>query len=196
MVTRGVVVVNHHVRPGADRVPAMGLDPFDALGLPARFELPFSALERAYLARSAGAHPDATASDVDSNRISACLNESRQILENPESRAEALLARLGGPSKEADRSLPSGFLAQIMEVREAVEAARAAGDRTALAAHERWAQQQRDQHIRSVGELFGALRDRPSEPQLRAIRTELNAWRYVERMIEQLDPDFSLGHQL
>ena len=33
-------------------------DPFDALGLPARFDLDAETVRRAWLARSAGAHPD------------------------------------------------------------------------------------------------------------------------------------------
>ena len=42
----------------------------------------------------------------------------------------------------------------------------------------------------TVNRLFDALGERPDAPALAAIRRELNAWRYIERLIEQLDPDY------
>ncbi len=88
-------------------------DPFDILGIPPGFELNPAALGRAYLALAARLHPDIARGDPDASIRSAAANRAKAILENPESRAAALLARLGGPSKESDRSLPPGFLADI-----------------------------------------------------------------------------------
>jgi len=157
-----------------------------------RFDLDPATLQRAYLARSAAAHPDLTA-DPAAPDLAAALNHARQTLEDPESRAEALLAALGGPGREADRSLPDGFLAQIMAVREELEEAVAAKDEAASSRLGDWANERRKHHIGAVGEAFAALTCPPPPPtptpptgDLRAIRRELNAWRYIERMLEQL----------
>jgi molecular chaperone HscB len=195
MVTNGPSRVNDEwgATPlAASRVGSMNPDPFDVLGVAPRFDLGHDALERAYLARSADLHPDAAA-DPDAPRMAASLNEAKRALDDPERRAEALLLRLGGPSKESDRSLPVGFLPEIMEVRESAEQARALGDRGTLGRWEDWAERKREGYIRSVGERFAGLPPRPSPADLKALRVELNAWRYIERMIEQLDPDFDPG---
>ncbi|MCL4743081.1 MAG: DnaJ domain-containing protein [Phycisphaerales bacterium] len=163
------------------------MDPFDALGLPARFELDEGTIRRAYLARVGAVHPDAAGGE---GAEASNLNEARATLSDPEQRANALLDRLGGPSKEADRSLPDGFLARMMAVREEVEADLASGGAEARARWEAWAVEQRREHERRVGAMFAGLADGASADALRAIRTELNAWRYVERLIEQLDPQY------
>ena len=142
-------------------------------------------MQRAYLARSAEIHPDRAGEA--SEQQAAELNDAKRTLEDPERRAGALLARLGGPSKEADRSLPDGFLMEMMELREAAEAAGSSADPAEV---ERWvndAERRRKRHIESIGRAFAAIGATPTGDQLRAIRRELNAWRYIERMIEQLD---------
>ncbi|MFN7020689.1 MAG: iron-sulfur cluster co-chaperone HscB C-terminal domain-containing protein [Phycisphaerales bacterium] len=166
----------------------MPWDPFVVLGLERRFDLSPAEVERAYLARAAGLHPDvvgALGPDVEGAGPSEELNRARQVLKDPESRGNALLALLGGPAKEQDRSLPDGFLAEMMEVRERMEAGGAAERER----WEGWAEQRRSSHERNVRELFsraagGETADSGHET-LRAIRRELNAWRYIERMLEQ-----------
>lgn len=166
----------------------MNPDPFDLLGVAAVFDLDPAELERAYLARSAALHPDLAAGDADVARRSAVLNQSKRILEDPERRADALLSRLGGPTREKHKALPDGFLAEIMETREAVE--EAGRDPGARARWEAWAEERRREHIAIVSGLFKALGEPPDPAALSAIRTRLNAWRYIERLIEQLDPDY------
>ena len=39
-------------------------------------------------------------------------------------------------------------------------------------------------------EEFTRARFVPAPEALREVRTRLNAWRYIERLIEQLDPDY------
>jgi molecular chaperone HscB len=167
------------------------MDAFARLGLPRRFDLDRATIERAYLSLAGAAHPDALGtpglSDDPSDAASSDLNRARQDLLDPESRASLLLALLGGPSKESDRSLPDGFLMEMMEVREQMEAAAAARDAAALERWRNWAEDQRIGYARSVGELFKQVeRDGPRPEILKAIRTRLNAWRYIERMLEQI----------
>jgi molecular chaperone HscB len=163
------------------------------LNLPRRFDLDRAAIEKAYLARAAQVHPDIGANgppfedEAMGDPAAAELNRARQDVADPEMRATVLLGLLGGPTKEQDRSLPDGFLMEMMDVREQMEAAKASGDRVALERWEQWAAAERESHIQSVGELFlGISSGEPKPAQLQAIRKRLNAWRYIERMLEQV----------
>jgi hypothetical protein len=203
---------------------SMTWDPFQILGLEGRFDLPGERVLAAYVdgarrlhalgpsggdARDAG--PDARVDDVDRDERLAALNRAKAVLEDPEQRAEALLTLLGGPSKESDRSLPPGFLAQIMEVRERLDEAmstRAGGGASGAVsggasgkaksapdevdALLRWAEGRREAHRQRVGELFGSMSTSANaapatRDALVGVRRELNAWRYIERMIEQIE---------
>jgi DnaJ-domain-containing protein 1 len=171
--------------PSPENELSTGSDPFDLLGITPAFDVDPVALQRAWLAGSARLHPDrfsAGSTESDEARrlaLLAALNHSRMVLADPFQRAEALMARLGGPSKEADKSLPEGFLMDMLEVREQLEEAAASGDAAAVGKWEDWAGEQRREAILRVAGLFkdGALAE---------VRRELNAWRYIERMIEQL----------
>lgn len=163
------------------------LDPFAVLGLPRSFEIDEGTLHRAWLSRSAALHPDRAGDDEANAEAVADLNRARATLRDPERRANALLRLLGGPRKEEDRSLPDGLLTEMLEVREEMESDLAESGDTARAKWEAWAGERRAGHIERVGELFAG----PATPEsLREIRRELNAWRYTERMIEQLDPAY------
>ena len=160
-------------------------DPFDVLGLPAAFDLDRTQLERAYLAKAAQAHPDASGSDV----LAAQINQAKRILEDPERRANALLARLGGPSKEHNRDLPPGFLMELMSTREEMEEIAHSKDTQALDTFRQMAEKRRSGHIERIAMLVRDLDSPPMPESLARIRVELNAWRYAERMIEQIQPN-------
>jgi molecular chaperone HscB len=161
--------------------------PFAVLGLPLRYDIDREAVERAYLSRAAQIHPD-LAGDEDEVAVSAAaLNRAKRVLLNDELRADALLTALGGPAKEQDKSLPPGFLMEIMETREAVESAISAGSVGEREKWQRWAAGERARYRSVVSGLFQLGTDAAN---LRAIRVQLNAWRYVERLIEQLDPRY------
>lgn len=153
-------------------------DPFKILGLPPRFDLTPAEIQRAFLARSATLHPDRSTGD---EALAAELNHARQTLADPEARARALLARAGG-TEDTDRSLPDGFLLTMMDARERLEAAQVEGDAAAVRAWLAWAEEQRGRHVGRVG---GLLSEEPVPAG--AVRRELNAWRYIERMIEQIE---------
>ncbi len=164
-------------------------DPFDTLGLDPRFGLTDAQIEHAYLARIASAHPDR---DADNRALgdAAALNEARKILLDPERRAGALLKRLGGPDAAEDKSLPDGFLMEIMETRARIEQELADDPSEQTRAEwEAWAEQQRGAYARRVSDLFDRAAGGDTDA-LGEVRTQLNAWRYIERLIEQLDPDY------
>ena len=121
------------------------------------------------------------------------LNDAYEAVRNPEARANVLLAVLGGPTKEENNSLPQGFLMEIMETREALESAMQAGDATAIDQGLQAARSQRESFISGVKALFSDLPRPASAGSLAELRTQLNAWRYVERLIEQVDDNPDRG---
>jgi DnaJ-domain-containing protein 1 len=155
--------------------------------MPALFDIDRAAVERAFLARVAKLHPDLVGDDDELAVQAAALNRAKKTLLDDERRADALLTLLGGPGKEEDKSLPPGFLMEIMETREAIEAAVASGDAAERARWRQWAQHQRGTYRETVATLFAQGTHAATRG---AIRTQLNAWRYIERLIEQVDPRY------
>lgn len=165
--------------------------PFELLGITPAFMIDKAQLQAAYLRRAAQLHPDIShLPEEDAASATAELNRARAVLADPESRADALLRVLGGSAKETDKSLPDGFLMEIMEIREAVDIALAGGDAAQRAHWQAWTQNQRQHYIDKVAEQFRALSTPPAPLALRDIRKTLNAWRYIERLLEQLDPAY------
>lgn len=162
-------------------------DPFDILGLDPGYRIDPGGVERRWLGMSATLHPDRARDPVEAAGRLAMVNRAREVLLDPERRADALLVRLGGPTREQHRSLPEGFLVEIMEIRERAEEARMSRDPGARSEVERWAIDQRRMYDERVAAMFDGLGPSPGIDGLRAIRVELNGWRYIERMIEQLD---------
>lgn len=195
-------------------------DVFAELGLPRRFDLDSATIQRAFLRRSALMHPDTlggltrdiddanipdATGDIDASenadtnqqvQASARLSAANALLMSDERRANALLSLLGGPAPNADRSLPAGFLDQIMQTRMEMEDSLGGdgAERNRLA-WRAWAAAQRAEYRQRVTSLFQQAQ-MPAAIDLMAdraelfasIRLELNGWRYIERMIEQLDP--------
>jgi molecular chaperone HscB len=174
------------MRPMSD-APSTPADPFAALGLPRRFDVNLGALQRAWLAETARLHPDRLDAPPDAAARLALLNESKCALEDPERRAAALHALLGGATKEQDKSLPDGFLMEMLELRQRMEEEVASEGDAARRRWEEWAAARRGEYIGRVGGMFAHGADAAA---LKAIRLELNAWRYIERLIEQLDPQY------
>jgi molecular chaperone HscB len=106
-------------------------DLFALFGLEPRFDLDTAELERAYLDRSKDAHPDRFAGAPAADRARAVsrameLNDAYKTLKRPVARAEYLLARAGqgiGDHEKVDVS----FLSEVLELREELADARAAG---------------------------------------------------------------------
>lgn len=173
---------------------ATNLGPFSILGLQPAFDLDPKAVERAYLRQAARLHPDHAPDTADDDGAIAALNAARDQLLNPELRAGILLGLLGGPGASQDKSLPEGFLLEMLEARQLMEEELALNEAAARGKWRTWALDRRRGFCTRLAELFGRV---PGDPAaLAAIRCELNAWRYIERMIEQLDPSFSHGREL
>ena len=153
-------------------------DAFERLGLPRRFSLDPAALEAAYLAQSRAVHPDFAHAGGDttaSESESAAVNEAHATLVDPFRRAEHLLALLGGPPATEVTDIPPAFLMEMMELREAAEGADAAGKLR----HESDAKNQ----LVGMFESLGPMLDRGD---LRAVRKQLNAAKYLKGLLRDL----------
>jgi molecular chaperone HscB len=119
---------------GALQPPDPDADHFTVLGVPRRYDLDLIDLEARYKDLSRKVHPDRFArADPRARRASlqrtVQLNEAWRALKDPVRRAEALLALAGVPiAKEGDGAVPPALLMEILELREALGEARAAGD--------------------------------------------------------------------
>ncbi|MFG0253141.1 MAG: DnaJ domain-containing protein [Phycisphaerales bacterium JB038] len=166
-------------------------DAFALLGLPRRFEVAEADIERAYLARAAALHPDRFQDPVEQAeavRRAARVNDARKLLLDREQRAIHLLRLLIGGADESSEALPDGFLMEVLEIREEMEADD--GDPSRRAHWDEWAREQRAEYLARIGALFaGAADDSLNAEAAASIRLELNALRYIERMIEQLHSD-------
>lgn len=172
-------------RPGA-----VMPNPFDLLGLRCTFDLDLNTLQAAYRSRAAALHPDRFTDPLqqaEAQLNAAALNDARAVLADDEQRANLVLALLGGPTKEQDRSLPDGFLADMMTIREEMDDALARNDADDRRRLEQWTRDRRQQHVGSVRSMLALAAGEPADARrLAAIRQELNAWRYIERMQEHL----------
>jgi molecular chaperone HscB len=160
-------------------------DFFAVFDLPRGFPVDRAELEKRYLELARLSHPDLAGPEpeaqVEAIELSSRLNDAHRTLSDDESRANYLLDLLGGPTREQDKSLPEGFLPQIMLTREELAEAQVEADADRIIAIESDAQASRAAHLHEIARLFAA-----PIPDLAAIRTELNALRYFQRLLEQV----------
>lgn len=164
-------------------------DPFALFGLAPAFDLDMQALRRDWLRRSASLHPDRPGAGPDAAEQLAALNRAKETLEDPERRAAALMLALGEPQAGRSDALPPGFLIEMLEIREGLEEAQAQRDAARIAEFQAWADQRRAGCIEEFRSRLAAAGPRPSLADLRDLRVILNGWRYIERMLEQIDPE-------
>ncbi len=154
-------------------------DHFERLGLPRRFSVDLSELERNYLARSREVHPDFHSGNIDAvEDASAALNDAYSTLREPFRRAEHLLKLLDGPSAKDDKSLPPAFLMEMLELREEVETAK--GSPAEVARIEADLLARTNALEQSLGILF-----QQADARI-AIRRELNCVRYLSGLLRDL----------
>ena len=108
------------------------MDPFATLGLPPRYVLEPAALESRYRDLQRALHPDRHGGGTPSERRLSAertveVNEAYRALKDDVKRAEALLA-LHGVALDPNRREAPELLMEVLELREALSEARAAGD--------------------------------------------------------------------
>jgi molecular chaperone HscB len=172
-------------------------DQFQRLGLPRRFSIDESELERAYLARSRAIHPDyhLVGSEAElsvSLELSATLNEAYNTLRDPFARADYLLSLEGGQSAGEHKQLPQNFLAEMLEAREEVEVAR--GNPAKVERLDKEFTKRSGAFVEQIDNAFARYESlAPDDPQrvnLRAqVRGLLNAAKYIRGLLRDLHAD-------
>jgi molecular chaperone HscB len=172
---------------------------FERLGLPRRFSVDPTAIEREYLTRSRAVHPDfhqlgTAAEQRASLEQTAALNEAYLTLKEPFRRAEYLLGLMGGPSAQAEKNLDQAFLLEMMELRERIEDARAAHDAAATSAIEAELTALQTERLAQVATHFERVEslsaDDPARgPILVQIRRLLNAVKTIRSLLRDLQLD-------
>jgi molecular chaperone HscB len=161
-----------------------GDEPFALLGLAPAFDVDLAALERAFFERSKELHPDRVASAPAAQRVaqlsrSRALNDAYQLIKKPIPRAEYLLERAGVTIGDNERLDPA-FLMEVLELREELAEARAAGQADLVAKLQRAMQARRADALGALPALFAA-------GDFAAIKDRLILLRYVNRYLEECD---------
>jgi molecular chaperone HscB len=166
--------------------------PFELLGLERKYEVDAADLRARLLRASRIVHPDffgAAAPDVRAlaERASARLNQAFALLADDAARADWLVANAGGPREQDERAMPTAFLSEVLEWNELLAQARAAGGADArLGELERELRARRETALATVRRLLTPLPKRGA-PELGGVRKELNAVRYVDRALAEIE---------
>lgn len=159
---------------------------FALLGLQPRFALDEQALDQAHKRVQSQVHPDRFAAGSAAERRvamqwAARANDAFQTLRSPLKRATYLCESNGAPiDAESNTSMPAVFLQQQMVWREALDEARAAGDRAAV---QGLVEQTRRRRAVIVSELGVALDERHD---FRAAALLVRELMFVERFLDEL----------
>jgi DnaJ-domain-containing protein 1 len=167
--------------------------PFEVLGLAPAYGVDAQDLRRRLLRFSRLVHPDffATSGAEEKRRAekaSALLNSAHSILADDASRADELVRSLGGPDENAQREMPKEFLLEVLEWNELLEEARqgSAVPVERLEALRTELEARRAGTLASVAKLLAPL-PAPGSPILVEARKGLNAVRYVDRALGELE---------
>ena len=174
------------------------LSPFEIFGLPVAFEVDAHELRKRLLRFSRSTHPDffGTAPAAEKARAecaSARLNSAHETLSDDVRRADWLIAHLGGPDESAERQMPQTFLMEVLEWNELLDLARKApaetDARNLLDPLETSLRLQREHSLRAIAKALDPIPERPerNSPQLRDARRQLNAVRYFDRTLREIE---------
>jgi molecular chaperone HscB len=178
------------------RLLATGSDPtpFETLGLEASGAVDPAELRRRLLRFSRLTHPDYFAAAAPEERAraehaTALLNAAHEILSDDVRRATWLVRHLGGPDENEERAMPAPFLAEVLEWNEMLAEARATpgavGDPQLLGLKNDLLEQRREA-LASIARRLSPLPTRGA-PALREVRRELNAVRYLDRALSEIE---------
>jgi molecular chaperone HscB len=165
------------------------MDPFAVLGLPRRYALDPSELDRRYRELQKALHPDRHVAGSSSQRRMALLkavevNEAYRTLKDDLRRAEALLAVHGGhPSESAE---DPEFLMEVMELREGLSNAKAAHDSArvdALAADVALA---RDRALAKLLVVFDGMTQEAAPAELAKAAVLVGRLKYFRRFLDEV----------
>lgn len=159
---------------------------FALFGLPETFSLDAAQLERARLAVQSQVHPDRFASGSDRDKrlamqMAAQANAAYLTLKNPVQRASYLCERRGvAVQAENNTAMPTEFLMQQMQWREALDELRETADASGLETLRAEVQAQLAQRIEAIRQAL----DEQNAPQ--AAAEQVRALLFLDRFVEEL----------
>lgn len=162
------------------------IDPFQTLGVPARFDLDPAELATRHRDLSRALHPDKfTGAPANERRLSLSraieVNDAYRVLKDPIKRAEALLRRANVPVGETNEPKPSpALLMEMMEQREELGDARRGKDLVVVRALEERMRTREREVLSAIGELFASN-------NFEAVLLRLGELRYVRRFLDEVD---------
>jgi len=178
---------------------AAGDDHFELFGLQKGFDLDVDELSRRYLELSKEVHPDRFVNAPARERLVALqrsmhLNDAYKTLKKPISRAEYMLAS-EGITIGTNENLGSGFLMEVLELREELQQAKLAGDRDKLDLLEDRMLDRRDAALERIAVLFAGIfggdaqsgEAEPRDQLLGQVKQRLIELRYIARYLDELD---------
>jgi DnaJ-domain-containing protein 1 len=169
--------------------------PYDVFGLETRYPVDPHDLRRRLLRFSRLTHPDFFANESKAarslaERNTAVLNAAHEVLADDARRADWLVRHLGGPDEALERAMPREFLMDVLEWNETLEEARSqrggSADDPRLSELGTTLKHSRAQAVRKIGDLLEPLPE-PGSPPLLEVRRLLNAIRYFDRALEELE---------
>jgi molecular chaperone HscB len=183
---------------GALQPPDPKADHFQVFGVERRYAVDVTDLERRYKDMTKVLHPDRFArADERARRASLKrsiqLNEAWRTLKDPVRRAEYLLSLAGvevgdenGTTKRVDGQkvrLPvaPALLMEVMELREGLAEARAAGNHARVQVLATDVRRRRESAMRAVASVFAQ-----KAPDLEAVARDLVAVRYYARFLDEV----------
>lgn len=165
---------------------------FDILGVPERFDLDLADLEKRYKNLSRKWHPDKWARATPPERrraleMTTALNDAYRALRDPVRRAEALLVAHGIKTLGEEAKADPELLELVMEARERLAEARAAGDWAALEQMAAEARARREATLTAVRDNFARWGETRDPAVLGALARALAAVRYYDRFLEEVE---------
>ena len=172
-------------------------DYFSVFGLPLRYDLDLKTLEQSYHEIATELHPDffATAPAAErqlSEGLSARLNQAWQTLQDPTARAQYLMEIWKAQTPTYESDLPTGFLQEMFVLQEELEELLEAKDQQALATrHADFLQRLNDLRHNYQQQLIELKENTPNTAFCKQIQQQLNAERYLLRLLESCSPTSS-----
>lgn len=170
---------------------------FEIFELPARFELDPAALDQRYRELSLKLHPDRqTGADARERRLAiektTALNEAYKVLKDPVKRAFYLLKLAGVDLDREDagtqKDMPPEFLEEVIELREALDQAREAGDLGRVQAMAAGVEEKRAGALEAAVAALRQLETQPGDREaLDRAAHQLGRVRYFSRFLEEAE---------
>lgn len=177
----------------------VAIDPFELLGVPARFDLDKAEIEARQRDLSKVLHPDrfATAGSVERRAAlnkAIAVNEAVRTLKNPVSRGTALLARALSQTAAGELPevrVPQGLLMEVMEWREELSNAFGQRDSATVTRIAQTATARRESVMRELTEAFVTLSERtgavaPTDAAVTTVAERIATLKYFERLGEEV----------